>query len=329
MAKREKDFLIFIDTNIYLDFYRSQNNIELSLLYELLKIKDMIITTDQVKMEFKKNRQRVIMKSLSEIPTPNNISFPAFASKIKGVKKTNRINKELKARVGKFKDYLTKVMLEPKRYDKVYQACQEIFEHRSNLNLKRPDKKRYEIRHLAKKRFILGYPPRKNEDITIGDAINWEWIIACCNRERKDVVIISRDSDYGINFDNKNFLNDWLNEEFKSRISPRRKAILTNKLSEGLKKLSIPVSKEAENAETDLSERVNVFKTTEDIYSVPFLSAVTAGGLVITTASAFSSPYFGSNRCSICGKSYAMTVSDYILPPGTAGVCNKCRSASK
>lgn len=265
MTIRKKDYLIFIDTNIYLDFYRSQNDAELSLLYELLKIKNSIISTDQIEMEFKKNRQKVIMESLNKIVVPNIISFPAFALKIRGVKKTNRINKEFKVRVGKFKDYFAKIMLEPKRYDKVYKASQEIFEFKSNLNLKRPDKKRYEMRRLAKKRFMLGYPPRKNDDIAFGDSINWEWITACCEREKKDVVIVSRDSDYGITFNSKGFLNDWLNEEFKSRISPRRKVILTNRLSEGLKKLSVVISKEAERAETNLSARVNVLKTTKGI----------------------------------------------------------------
>ncbi len=261
MMIRKKDYLIFIDTNIYLDFYRSQNDAELGLLYKLLKIKNNIISTDQVEMEFKKNRQKVIMDSLNKIDTPNIISFPSFALRIRGVKKTNRINKEFKTRVGRFKDYFAKVMLEPKRYDKVYKACQEIFEFRSNLNLRRPDKKRYDIRRLAKKRFMLGYLPRKKDDISIGDAINWEWIVACCNTEKKDVVIVSRDGDYGMTFNNKSFLNDWLNEEFKSRISPRRKVVLTNKLSEGLKKLSVHISKGAEKAEKDLRARVNVLRT--------------------------------------------------------------------
>lgn len=256
---KRKEYLIFIDTNIYLDFYQSQNDAELSFLYDLIKIKNSIISTDQVEMEFKNNRQKVIKGSLNKIAVPNIISFPAFALKIRGVKKTNRINKEFKARVLKFKDYFAKVMLEPKRYDKVYKACQEIFEFKSNLNLKRPDKKRYEIRRLAKKRFMLGYPPRKKDDISIGDAINWEWIIACCDREKKDVIIVSRDSDYGITFNNKSFLNDWLSEEFKKRISPRRKVILTNRLSEGLKKLSVNISKKAVEAESTLSARVNKY----------------------------------------------------------------------
>ena len=328
MTTRKKDYLIFIDTNIYLDFYRSQNDAELSLLHELLKIKNMIISTDQVEMEFKKNRQKVIIDSLNAIPTPSIISFPAFALKIKGVKKTNKMNKEFKIRVGKFKDYFAKVMLEPKRYDKVYKACQEIFELKSNLNLKRPDKKRYEIRRLAKKRFMLGYPPRKNDDITVGDAINWEWIIACCSREKKDVVIVSRDSDYGITFNNKSFLNDWLNEEFKSRISPRRKVILTNKLSEGLRKLSVIVSKEAESAETNLNARVNVFKTTEEMRSVPFAATVTPSSLAFGTAPiGFVSPD-SFPRCSVCGESISLL--EAASPSGIfAGVCKKCRSVSK
>jgi len=327
MARRKKDYLVFIDTNIYLDFYRSQNDAELSLLYELLKIKNKIISTDQVEMEFKKNRQKVIIESLNAIPTPNVISFPAFALKIKWVKRANRIMKELKTRVKQFKDYFAKVMLEPRRYDKVYKACQEIFEYKSNLNLRRPDKERYKIRSLARKRFMLGYPPRKSDSITLGDTINWEWIVTCCNKEKKDVVIVSRDGDYGITFNGKSFMNDWLNEEFKSRISPRRKVFLTNKLSEALKKLSVLISKEAEKAETNLSARVNLLGS-----STLFTGATTAIAGTTGIANSYPygfSPYGPSSQCSICGKPYPMTLGELTLPPGSIMVCEKCRSASK
>ncbi len=258
--RKRKAYLIFIDTNIYLDFYRSQNDAELGLLYELHKIKDRIVSTYQVEMEFKKNRQQVIRHSLENLKIIEAISFPAFASKTRGVEVTKRINKELAERVKEFKAYLAKVMVEPKRYDRVYKACQEIFEHQSPLNLNRQNKKRYNIRRLAKKRFILGYPPRKSNDVSIGDAVNWEWIVDCCETERRDVVIVSRDGDYGIPFDNQNFLNDWLYEEFRNRISPQRKVILTSKLSEGLRRLDIPVSKEAEKAEKTLNARVRVLE---------------------------------------------------------------------
>jgi len=39
-------------------------------------------------------------------------------------------------------------------------------------------------------------------------------------------------------------LNDWLNKEFKERVSRKRKLILTDKLSTAFKAVQIPVSKE-------------------------------------------------------------------------------------
>lgn len=325
MTERKKDYLIFVDTNIYLDFYRSQFGAELSLLDGLIKVKDSIISTEQVEMEFKKNRQAVILDSLREIKEPDIISFPALALGRDDFKATNKMNKGFRKRVQKSKDCLAKIMLEPKPCDKVYKACQEIFEFRSNLNLRCSDKHYDEIYHLAEKRFMLGYPPRKNDYITIGDSINWEWIITCCSREKKDVVIVSRDGDYGITFNNKSIVKNWLNEEFKSRTSPRRKAILTNKLSEGLKKLSVSVSKEAEDAEANLSARVNLLGS-----SAPFVvgTTATAGSIAFGTSPyAIVSPA-SFPKCSICGRS--MSLLEAASPSGGfIEVCNKCRSVSK
>ena len=52
------NLLIFIDTNILLDFYRVRGPKEdLSILRHIDNNLDRFITTDQVEMEFKKNRQ--------------------------------------------------------------------------------------------------------------------------------------------------------------------------------------------------------------------------------------------------------------------------------
>ena len=52
--------LLFIDTNIWLDFYRSNNQAGLSLLRRGKELSKFIIVTDQIEMEFLKNRQEVI-----------------------------------------------------------------------------------------------------------------------------------------------------------------------------------------------------------------------------------------------------------------------------
>ena len=115
-----------------------------------------------------------------------------------------------------------------------------IFDHESRFNLRRPDKRRFEIRRLARKRFSLGYPPRKPKAISLGDFIHWEWIIACARpeeRERHDVMIVSRDGDFGKNLGKISIINDWLLREFKERVSPQRQIVLLPRLTDALKKL--------------------------------------------------------------------------------------------
>ena len=80
--KTTKETLIFIDTNIYLDFYRAREaTFEKSMIQHIDKNHDKIITTDQVLMEYKNNRQKVIIDALKGTGNPEvNIRPPAFLS---------------------------------------------------------------------------------------------------------------------------------------------------------------------------------------------------------------------------------------------------------
>lgn len=68
--------LLFIDTNIYLDFYRIRNEVKTPFLAHLEAIKNYLIITDQVEMEFKKNRQSAILEGMQELKAPSEISVP-------------------------------------------------------------------------------------------------------------------------------------------------------------------------------------------------------------------------------------------------------------
>jgi hypothetical protein len=85
---------------------------------------------------------------------------------------------------------------------------QRLLKHKGPYNLSRDKEVRFEIRELAQKRFTLGYPPRKQGDQSIGDAINWEWIVRCAEESGSGVVIVTRDSDYGLPIGGKPALND-------------------------------------------------------------------------------------------------------------------------
>ena len=81
MAKKvEKiDALIFIDTNIFLDFYRiRRTDVSMKYLEEIVKHKDIIITSSQVEMEYKKNRQSAILESITEDSLKDNLKQYQF-----------------------------------------------------------------------------------------------------------------------------------------------------------------------------------------------------------------------------------------------------------
>jgi predicted nucleic acid-binding protein len=60
--------LVFIDTNIFLDFYRMGSGESAHrALKQIDEIKNHVITTYQVEMEFKKNRQRTIIETIKGI----------------------------------------------------------------------------------------------------------------------------------------------------------------------------------------------------------------------------------------------------------------------
>jgi hypothetical protein len=234
--------LLFVDTNIWLDFYRARNDAGLALLNHAEGVADRIIVTFQLESEFKKNRQQAILEGMHELKAPAKISRPGIFSDTKATKAINKNLKETEKQVKSLKNRLVRVLSNPAAYDPVYQACQRIFHKVDNLVLTRDDKVRHLIRRKAMRRFFHGCPPRKSSDTSIGDAFNWEWMIHCANANSAELVIVSRDSDYGAVFEDNAYINDHLKQEFSERVSKKRKVLLYTRLAEALKHFEIPVS---------------------------------------------------------------------------------------
>jgi hypothetical protein len=264
--KKNFDALIFIDTNIYLDFYRSrEKSFEASMIQHIDDNHDKIICSDQVYMEFKKNRQKIILESLRRVIAPDWSGFavPAFMFDAVQVKMIQKKKDEIKDQVNKLKDRVKEVLKNPINKDQVYQCFQRILKDKTSYYLGRDNKLRHQIRNLARKRFCLGYPPRKDKDTSIGDAINWEWIIQCAVKSGKNIIIVSRDSDYGIVYESETILNDWLKHEFQERVSQKRKIILTDRLSNAFKLTNVVISKEEEKQEEKMISDIK-----EDLFGV-------------------------------------------------------------
>lgn len=246
--------LLFIDTNIWLDFYRAKNETGRALLNHAEVVKDRIIVTYQLESEFKRNRQAAILEGMQELKSPAPISRLGIFSDVKASAILARHMKEADKRVKALKQRLTKALDNPAVHDPVYQACQRIFHREDSLVLTRENKIRYVVRRKAFRRFLHGCPPRKRNDTSIGDAINWEWMIHCAKTQNAELVIVTRDSDYGIQFDNKAYVNDHLKQEFAERVSRKRALLLYARLSEALKHFEVPITPQEEQAETEITE---------------------------------------------------------------------------
>lgn len=260
MAKRRKNsgYLIFIDTNILLDFYRiRKSDISLKYLHEIENNKDKLILTSQVEMEFRKNRQSVILEAFGEVNKIGlpGVSVPTILFDAKPVDMIKKAQKRISQQQKKIKERINKILESPGTQDKVFQTLQRVFKSQSQFYLHGENDLRFSIRRLALKRFGLGYPPRKKGDNSIGDSINWEWIVHCANNCDKNVIIVTRDSDYGVFHNDNAYLNDWLHTEFKDRISQQRKILLTDKLSKAFELLNIPVTQEMKDEEQIVIEK--------------------------------------------------------------------------
>lgn len=194
----------------------------------------------------------MLQEATKQLNPPNKISRPGILSEDRTLKAIQGDIKEIERRIKILKDRLERIFKEPRKYDPVYKVVQRIFNKKDNLNMTRQIKEKDRIRREAWKRFLYGYPPRKKNDTSIGDAINWEWIVEVASQNNADIVIVSRDSDYGITFEDKSYLNDWLLHEFKDRTSRLRDIRLSIKLSDTLKEFQVVISKEEEDWEDKL-----------------------------------------------------------------------------
>lgn len=248
------NWLIFVDTNIYLDFYRVSGESAKRQMEALERHKDSLIVSEQVRMEFLKNRQKVILKAFEAIKKPTKTTVPQIIAESEPARLLRKSEKETDKRYKELKQRIENLLSRPANYDDVLKSFNRIFKANTQYNLKRPNKTRLSIRNQARKRFSLGYPPRKANDTSIGDAINWEWIVECASNSPANchVLIVSRDGDYGAQFDNQSYLNDWLVREFKERLTKRRKVELTTKLTDALKLLDEQVAEEDEQEEEEL-----------------------------------------------------------------------------
>jgi predicted nucleic acid-binding protein len=260
--RKPRQTYVFIDTNIFLDFYRDSNEATLSLLERLKPVRDYIISTYQVEMEFLKNRQRVLVASLQKLKPQPQVVVPAIFAASGTSASLKQLNKTAGRKAELIRKRIVNLLKAPSQNDVVYQTLTEVCQSTAGHVLTRDMPIRKQIKRLACRRFMLGYPPRKQTDTSIGDALNWEWLIHCGKSLQGKILIVSRDGDYGTSVQADHFLNDHLLREYRDRVGPKKSIALTSRLSDALKQLQVAVPQNEIQAEDEsLSIRGRVAMT--------------------------------------------------------------------
>lgn len=307
----KKDWLLFVDTNILLNFYRLHDDTSLSLLKRLERLKHQLITTFQVEIEFKKNRLHEIKESIKSLKAPTAL-IPAFLAEVKTTKEIKRSLANIDQRIKKLNQHTHSILANPSK-DRVFKTVERLFNSNRPYSLHERHPEVSSIRHEAWQRFTAGWPPRKASDTSMGDAINWEWILWCIRKSGKDVIIVTQDGDYGTKIGQSIYPNDRLVDEVKG-IDKRRKIVLLNRLALALREMQVRVTKREEEEEEQTLANI---PSLEPTYSYLGLTAVpfpTSGTLGLPDSSLAGSHYSGLTVDPLTGGFIRSTVGSNVQP---------------
>lgn len=241
--------LLFIDTNILLDFYRApQSDLSLEVFDSLLEHPDHLIISDQVRIEFQRNRNQTIQKYLESLPknVEKDSIAPVLLSKTEEAKEIEQFASNLQCKLVSLRKTLNDIWWNPKDKDMAYKKIMPIFDIDNPFNINKQPKEMVDIIFFnAIKRFYRDLPPRKKNDLSIGDAFNWEWCLQCCSgdKPKHNLIILSHDKDFS-DPKNKNKIHPFLKSEFAERVGKSFSVRLEHKLNKALNDIKLEISKE-------------------------------------------------------------------------------------
>lgn len=200
---------LFIDTNIFLSFYHltSEDLEELRKLGVLLDQKQVTLyLTDQVRTEFRRNRETKIADALKRLAEQRlNLQFPQLCKDYVEYNELRELQKNYESSHSiLLKNIARDVAEQTLKADK---TIQELFAKATILDTTR------ELVENARLRMQVGNPPGK--DGSLGDAISWEALLSEVP-EKEDLYFIADDRDYVSVLDENKF-KDFLLEEWKDR----------------------------------------------------------------------------------------------------------------
>jgi len=180
---------LFLDTNIFLNFYHYSNDDleQLKKLAQLIKNHNiLLLSTDQIQNEYQRNRENKIsdaLKSFKEQRIPNQFpqickQYPEYEKLCEAVR---NFEDNKKSTLDKIQTDIDNQKLAADTIITELFASATIFKIND------------EIIKKARDRYDLGNPPGKEH--SYGDAVNWELLLENV-KNKSDLFLISEDRDY-------------------------------------------------------------------------------------------------------------------------------------
>lgn len=241
---------LYIDTNIYLEYFRENSAERLAPLRELIKLlqakKVELLIPTQTREEYLRNKSRIAEATRSALVKKQNetkfVTPAILDEKLKAVKEVKNSSEKLKQAykllIKKYDEALEKEETDAEiLIGQVFSLGKTIEE--TELIVKR-----------AYSRYMKGNPPRKSDN-SYGDAIIWETLLE--NAKEDKITIISKDGDFIDFFKGTPMLSRYLLNEWKSK--KQKDAVLYRSLAEVVNKLNKnkPIKKEVIQQEKDQS----------------------------------------------------------------------------
>ncbi len=200
---------LFIDTNIFLSFYHltSEDLEELRKLAVLLEQEKVTLyVTDQVRSEFKRNRESKIADAIKRLTEQRlNLQFPQLCKDYGEYKELRELQRNYDSAHSSLLSNIGRdVAAQTLKADK---TIQELFTKATIL------KTTDELVERARLRIQVGNPPGKEG--SLGDAISWEAILDGAP-EKEELFFITDDRDYVSVLDENEF-KGFLLEEWAQR----------------------------------------------------------------------------------------------------------------
>jgi rRNA-processing protein FCF1 len=239
------DVKILIDTNMYLDFYRS-NKDAIKLLGELSKHFDKIILTDQIIQEFERNREVVIktLKKNFEFESKLENFSSAYLKNLAVFNELLLLQKDYELKRKEVISAIDNILINPE-HDLVFNFFSELVSdsQKNNRILGTTE----DIIKKAHARKLVGNPPT-SDSYSIGDEINWEIVL---ENVTENIILVGRDNTYTKNF-------SFLKRDFH-RHTGRLVVKLTNSITEALNEIGIQTEAELVEIEKEMIKELKIY----------------------------------------------------------------------